>query len=419
VPGVSGAPGLASGPLLTAMRPAGRRGRVLGGTQEDIRRHNLATLLGHLHLSGPLSRADLTGLMGLNRSTIAALVAELAALGAVREDRPERTQSGAGRPSLMVHTCPRAVQVLAAHVGVDRVEVALFGIGGQVMARRRRRLARSTPEAVTGLVATLARTLLASPEIGRVVAMGVSVPGVVGREDGRVRFAPNLGWNETPLGELLAARVAPIPVQLGNDADLGALAEHSRGVARDVDDVVFVAAETGVGGGIILGGRPLLGVGGYAGELGHMKVREDGQRCRCGARGCWETEIGAEAVARALGLPQQADGVTQEAVAQALRRATPATTPALEQVGHYLGLGLANVVNLLNPRLLILGGLLRDLYPLVGEQVRRSLTEAALPAPAEQVALTVPQLGGDAVLAGAAELAWHDLLSDPAAVLSA
>jgi hypothetical protein len=117
------------------MSPNPRPRQAIGGTQEDVRRHNLATMLGHLHVAGPLRRADLTGLMGLNRSTIAALVAELAALGAVREERPEGTQTGAGRPSLVVQPRASRVQVLAADVGVGRVSVALVGLGGIVVAR--------------------------------------------------------------------------------------------------------------------------------------------------------------------------------------------------------------------------------------------------------------------------------------------
>jgi predicted NBD/HSP70 family sugar kinase len=204
-------------------------------------------------------------------------------------------------------------------------------------------------------------------------------------------------------------------VRVGNDADLGALAEHRRGVARGVDDVVFVAGEEGVGCGLILGGRPMLGAGGYAGELGHMTIRPDGRRCRCGARGCWETEIGAEAITRALGRDEI---VTTDGLDEVLRRADPDDLAGLRVVGEALGVGLANVVNLLNPTLVILGAMLARLYPAVEVPVRDALRRAVLRAPGEQVRLAVPELGADAVLLGAAELAWQDLLADPAGVLT-
>lgn len=386
-----------------------------GQAQEDVRRHNLGTLLGHLHLSGPLSRAELTARMGLNRSTIAALVAELGTLGAVHEERPAGTQSGAGRPSLVVR--PNVgVQVIAADIGVDRIDVALVGLGGQVAARRHRgRVEDSTsPASVVDQLLHLVEDVRADPaaKVGRVVGVGVSVPGVIRQTDGCVRFAPNLGWVDEPFGELLT-RGVDLPVHIGNDADLGVLAEHLRGVARGYDDVVFIAGEVGVGGGLIVGGHPLLGAGGYAGELGHMTVRPQGRACRCGARGCWETEIGSSAIGRALGL---SDAGTADVLA-VLRDPQAPVVGALDDVAHFLGLGLASIVNLVNPRLVIIGGLLREIFPLAGDVVRASLDAAALAAPAEQVLLRVPELGGDAVLIGAAELAWQSLLDDPAGTL--
>jgi predicted NBD/HSP70 family sugar kinase len=197
-------------------------------------------------------------------------------------------------------------------------------------------------------------------------------------------------------------------------------------VARAADDLVFVEGEVGVGCGVIIGGRPLSGVGGYAGELGHMTVRPDGRRCRCGARGCWETEIGTEAIARALGLTPTGNQADNDAVIALLRAAAdPGAGPAmavqmaldLGEVAEYLGLGLANVINLLNPELVVLGGVLRELYPIVAGQVGRALAGTALRAPMESVTLAVPELGGDAVLIGAAEFAWEATLADPVAVL--
>jgi predicted NBD/HSP70 family sugar kinase len=177
---------------------------------------------------------------------------------------------------------------------------------------------------------------------------------------------------------------------------------------------VFLAGEVGVGGGCIVGGHPLLGAGGYAGELGHLPLVPGGRPCRCGAHGCWETEIGAAAIGRALGM----EGASSDDLVVATRRAAAEGSDALDGVAYFLGLGLAGVVNLLNPRLIIIAGLLREVFLATGEVVRASLFAAALAAPAEQVRLAVPSLGGDAVLVGASELAWEDLLADPVGVLS-
>ncbi len=398
--------------VTTIHRSSRDSGQPRGSTQEDLRRHNLSAVLNHLHVSGPLSRAELTALLTLNRSTIAGLVCELAGAGLVRE-RADRASVGVGRPSLVVETDPSRVHVLAGVVAVDGLEVALVGLGGVVLARRRGRRGRNrTARGVADDLVALASAVSVDGDAGALQALVVAVPAVVRRSDGCVRLAPNLGWVDEPLGELLAERLAGLPVRVGNDADLGLLAEHRRGAARGVADVVFLAGEAGVGGGAILGGRPLTGAGGYAGELGHVVVRPGGRRCRCGARGCWETEIGAASVARALGLP--ASTGTAEIVAALRRRSDP--TDALRRLGHYLGLGISTVVNLFNPRLLIIGGLLREVYPLVADEVTASLQTAALAAAAEQLRIVVPALGGDASLVGAAELAWSDLLTDPSSV---
>jgi predicted NBD/HSP70 family sugar kinase len=393
------------------------------GSAPDVRRHNLSDLLNHVHLGGAMRRAELTDLTGLNRSTVAGLVVELTALGAVVQEVAQPAPAGwptkAGRPSPVVRACPETVQVLAADVAVGRISMALIGLGGSIVSRRSRPVHDSSAGAMAGLLAAIGRELLASPKAGRVVGLGVAVPGVVHSADGRVRFAPNLGWEDAPFGDLLRAALAgrgidDLPVRVGNDGDLGVLAEHRRGVARGVDDVVFVEGEVGVGCGVIVGGRPLSGAGGYAGELGHMKIRRGGRLCRCGSQGCWETEIGTEAMARALGLPEDAGN---DAVVALLRAGGPQRASQLDGVAKYLGIGLANVVNVFNPQLVVFGGLLRDLYPLVAGRVGRTLAASGLRAPLEQVTFAVPELGGDAVLLGAAESALEDVLADPAKVL--
>ncbi len=384
----------------------------------DVRRTNLAVLLRHLHLDGPMRRAELTDRLGLTRSTVADLVAELARLGAVDQAPTGATavSSGRGRPSPVVRPCPLGVQVLAAEVRVDQVEVALVGLGGTVLRRDSRLLADPAPEPTADLVAAAVASLVADAP-GRVLGLGVAVPGVTRNRDGAVRFAPNLRWRDVSFGRLLADRLPATSVQVVNDGDAGALAEHLRGVARGHDDVVFVEGEVGIGSGVIVDGKPLAGAGGYAGELGHIAVGGlGGRRCRCGSTGCWETEIGLGAIAGGLGLGLE---VPRRTLVDALRAAGPVEVRGLDRVAHHLGAGLATVVNIFNPSLIVLGGLLRELYPQVAAEVQRVMLAGALAAPAEQVRLALPELGDDAVLLGAAEAVWQRVLQDPAGALSA
>jgi predicted NBD/HSP70 family sugar kinase len=158
---------------------------------------------------------------------------------------------------------------------------------------------------------------------------------------------------------------------------------------------------------------PLEGAGGYAGEIGHLPYIPDGKLCHCGSRGCWETEIGAPAIALAVGCPADRVAALGEFL-EGVREATP----ELKEVGRHLGRGLSSAVNLLNPRVIVLGGYLRALLPLVSDDVEAGLASHALIAPRELVRVCLPGLGGDSVLLGAAELAFASLLSDPVACLA-
>ena len=244
-----------------------------------------------------------------------------------------------------------------------------------------------------------------------VVAAGVSVPGVVRRADGLVREAPHLRWQDVPLGERLAGLLG-VPVLVGNDAELGALAEHARGVARGASDVVYVAGAVGVGGGVISDGSAMRGGGGYVGELGHMVVRPDGRPCHCGCRGCWETEVGEAALRRALGLP--VEGSRGEVIAE-LRALSADPAQVTERLGGYcdwLALGLVNVVNLLAPELVVLGGLLGALPDSALDAVNRYLqTHSLVSRAVGETRLVRSALGRDAQLVGAAELAFERVLA--------
>jgi predicted NBD/HSP70 family sugar kinase len=385
-------------------------------TQEEVRRHNLGVLLRLLHVGGTASRSDLASVSGLNRSTVKALTTELAEAGLVRESAPVG-RGGAGRPSILVEPRSEQVWALAVDVGVEHLTAARIGLGGVVLARREVRLPRDSgavPE-VLRRVHALVEPLLAAADRDP-VGIGVAVPGMVGTApDPMVRFAPNLGWVDVPLGRLLADELdSGLTVAVGNEGDLGVMAEHLRGVAADAADAIYLTGEVGLGGGIIIGGRPLTGAGGYAGEVGHMSVNPaTGRVCTCGRRGCWETEVGADAVLLATGAPAGADpaGVLAEAV----RTGDRAGKAVVRRVGRWLGVGVANLVNLFNPEVVVFGGLTRTLFPVLEPYVRAELA-TALAAPRDQVRLELPGLGPDSSLVGAAELAFAPLLGDPLGV---
>jgi predicted NBD/HSP70 family sugar kinase len=398
------------------MTPQRRSG--LGANQEAVRRHNLGTLLRHVHSAGEISRAELTSLMGLNRSTIAGLVGELESLGISEKTTPTGgARQGAGRPSAGVGLAAGGPYVIAVDLGVDRAVVARVGLGGRVLERAQAPV-HSHGEAwqVGASVAALIRRVVDdAPPTAPLVGIGISIPGLVRRSDGLVRLAPNLEWHDVSFGGIvLAALGLDVPVSLANDADLGALAEHVRGAGVGVDDLIYVSGHVGVGAGVIAGGVRLEGAGGYAGEVGHLRFNPQGRPCHCGNLGCWETEVGAHAIAGAIDCPP-------DKVAQLDEVLEGFTVPPreLRATGTALGHGLASIVNTFNPRLIVLGGYFRVLYPLVGAEVDAGLADRALPAPLESVTLVLPALGCDSALLGAAEIALEPLFVDPVAALGA
>ncbi len=389
-----------------------------GTTQEAVRRHNLSLVLSYLHHEGQLSRVELTTRLGLNRSTIGALVGELVGLGVAVEAAPSDSapkRSGAGRPSLDVRPASSAVYVMAVDIAVQRLRVARVGLGGQVLQQAfRSTTERPRPTEIATLIARLVRQLTPTGSQALNMGLGVAVPGVVRQHDGVVRFAPNLKWRDVPLGALITERLgSDLPVRLANDAHLGVRAEVARGAAIGGTNVVFLMADIGLGGGVLVDGRPLRGVGGYAGEWGHLQVNSRGRVCRCGSVGCWETEVCAPAVARALQVPAAEVAASLERLARRKK-----SSRKLQQVGRYLGLGLGDVVNVLNPEVIILGGVLAQLLEIMPEAIREAMAEASLTASREHIRITTPGLGVDSVLLGAGEWAFAELLADPAGAVA-
>jgi predicted NBD/HSP70 family sugar kinase len=379
-----------------------------GARPDEARRHNRAALLRRLHVDGPCTRATLASELGLNRSTIKAVVDGLAEAGVVTEALPAQ-RNGAGRPSLMVLPEPEAAVVLAVDVRVEQVAMSMVGIGGQVLGRHSWNLHHRTrtPGEVITHVAESAQ-LLAEELAVTALGVGVSVPGVVRRDDGFVHEAPNLAWREVALGSRLVT-VLKVPVQVANDAELGALAEHVRGDARNVDDLVYISGDKGVGGGVISDGRPLRGTRGYVGELGHLVVRPGGRPCYCGSRGCWETEVGEAALCRALGLPE--DTPRGVVVAELRSLATAPLPGPLDEFTEWLVTGLVTVVNMMAPELVVLGDLFTALPPAVVGEARAQVHERSLVSRAVGgTRIETSPLGRDAKLVGAAELAFEPIL---------
>ena len=392
----------------------------LGHRSETVRRANLSTIVRELHQGGPLSRSELVTRTGLTRSAIRGLIGELVA-GDLATEGPAALDGTPGRPSPVVRPDPHGAVVLAFEIAVDSLAVGAVGLGGQVLDLVRIELPRgrsSVDDITTALVGLAATIRSRLPTDDGIVGAGVAIVGIVRRSDGMVSMAPNLGWRDEPLGaRLTQALDLQIPIAFANESDLAALAEHRRGAARDIDDVVLVWGSVGVGGGLVVDGEPLTGAAGYSGEVGHIPVNPDGDACRCGSTGCWETEVGSSALLRRAGYPPEGGHVAVDAVLAQAAAGDPTALAAFAETGRWLGIGLAGIINILNPDLVLLGGRLAPSYPFVRSTLEAELDRRVLRASRGLVRVVPASLGDDAPLLGAAELAFEPLLADPAAWL--
>jgi predicted NBD/HSP70 family sugar kinase len=387
-----------------------------GQRSETVRRANLSAIVRQLHLRGAQSRSELVARTGLTRTAIRALIGELVAGDLVVEE-PGEPNGTAGRPSPLVRPRPGAIVVLALQIAVDSFAAALIGVGGETIGKVRIPRPRghfSVDEIVADLRELTGRLPIAEHR-DQIIGVGVAVAGVVRRTDGVVSRAPNLGWHDVPLGAKLAeALELDVPVRVANEADLGAMAELRRGAARGADNLLLIWGEVGVGGGIIVDGVPLTGVSGYAGEVGHMPVNPDGRRCGCGSTGCWETEVGEGALLRHAGRAPDAGPDEVDEVLRLAAEGDARALDALHTVGRWIGVGLTGLVNLLNPRVIVLGGLLARVHPFIDRPLDAQLDAMTLSGPRGVVRVTPAALGIDALIIGAAELAMEPYVADPA-----
>ena len=388
-----------------------------GLRSESIRRANLSAIARELHDAGPLSRSELGARTGLTRSTIRALIGEFAAAGLASEVSPGGAGTP-GRPSVVVTPNSSRPTVLALEINVDSIAAAVVGFGGAIdqLERVERPRGKLSLEDTVADLAALARRLQGfHARRSDVAGIGVAVAGIVRHADGFVSLAPNLGWQNVALGQAIRRALGAFaPVSLANDADLGALAELRRGAARGCANVVFISGEVGVGGGVIVDGRRLAGAAGYGGEIGHMPVNPAGAPCHCGSIGCWETEIGEDALLVRAGHTKGGGRGEVEAVLDEARDGRAEANEAIDELGKWLGIGLAGLVNIFNPERIVLGGRFAKLFPFVAGTVGRQLDRYALSAARSLVTLSPAALAEDAPVIGAAELAFEAFLADPA-----
>jgi predicted NBD/HSP70 family sugar kinase len=388
---------------------------AVGRTTRDLRRHNRTSVLSRLYLHGPASRFDLMRATGLSSATVSNVVTDLVADGLVAE--AGLLVSDGGRPRTLLEVRPGYARVVGVDIGETHVQVGLFDWTLDTLATATYPMDAGHPEpaVLAGLVTAGIEevTAKAGADSAALLGVGVGVPGTV-LPDGLVH-APTLGWSGVPFDALLRPHVAA-PLHLDNCARTLGQAEMWRGAGRGAERAIVGLLAVGVGAAVATGSPG--GVTSTTSEWGHTVIEAGGAPCRCGSYGCLEAYVGAEAILRHYQHTPDAPtlaaaGIEGQIAALAADAARPgAAADTVYWAAEYLGIGVANLVNLLSPdRVILSGWLSMVLGPVMLPAVHDAMRRHSLDYMAAGTRLELGQLGQEAVALGAATLPVHELLT--------
>ncbi|WP_225849377.1 ROK family transcriptional regulator [Streptomyces sp. HPF1205] len=377
------------------------------GSQSSLHRANLERVVRAVRLAGSLTQAEIARSTGLSAATVSNIVRELRDNGTVQVTP---TSSG-GRRARSVALSGDAGIVVGVDFGHSHLRVAVGNLAHQVLAEQSEPIDvdASASEGFDRAEQLVAR-LVESTGIGqrKVLGVGLGVPGPIDVESGVLGSTAILpGWSGINPRQELSDRLG-VPVQVDNDANLGALGELVWGGGRGVRDLAYIKVASGVGAGLVIDGRIYRGPGGTAGEIGHITLDESGPVCRCGNRGCLETFTAARYVLELL-RGSHGEGLTVPRMVQLARGGDPGCRRVIGDVGRHIGMGVASLCNILNPSRIVLGGDLAEAGELVLGPVRESVSRYAIPSAAQRLSVVPGALGARAEVLGALALVLSEM----------
>jgi glucokinase-like ROK family protein len=398
------------------------------GDQTLLRQINLSAILNHIRIETPISRAVLAERTGLNKATISNLVNELIDKKFVKELGVKN--SGIGRPSSLLVLNPEAGFILSSEIGVDFISVIGTDFSPKILFEITKKIEPNLEPTIVidMLIAILKRAQnKCRKSVGNnFLGLALGVPGLVDFESGCLLFAPNLQWKDIPLKSILSSEF-DAPIFVDNEANHATLGEYFFGNAFLYDDVLYLSVGIGLGGGMLREGQLLRGVGGMAGEFGHMTADPDGDMCGCGNRGCWETQASQkvlfkyvrEALAKGeTSILQESCGhnlelLNTDLIIDAAKRNDRVALESLKKVGRHLGIGISSLINALNPGIIVLGGILSSAWEILEPEINQELTNRALYWNRESTKVVLGKNGSKSCVMGGIATVYQMILSEP------
>ena len=392
--------------------------------QESIRKVNTSIVLNVLRLHSPISRAELASITKLNPSTISNIINVLIGDGLVLE--LDMMESKIGRPGIALALRPEAGAVVGVEIGVGFISVILTDFVANILWREwvEFSLTKAQIEVISEAEKLIDHALSIAEERNfGLLGIGVGVPGLVNTNQGELLFAPNLGWKNVPL-RLMWNQRFHLPLYVENEANLAALGEYYFGVGRAVDNFIYLSSGVGLGGGLILNGKLFTGEYGFASEIGHIQRDPQGEQCGCGRRGCWETQVGPRAVLQrvkrliesdpgntiAQNVNGDIDKLTFNQVVDFALQGDQLCLAAMEEVGKNLGTGIADLANIFNPKMVVIGGAFSYGRAILLPVLEETIANETLSPVKQNLRIEFSEHGADACVLGAIAVVLDDIL---------
>ena len=399
---------------------------MITGDQEKVRKINKSIVMNTLRLHAPISRARVANLTGLNRGTVSNIVNALIDEGLVSENESE--DGKVGRPGISLRLRPDGGAVVGIEIDVDLITIVLTNFAAETLWESNVEINPSDSQTSIIRQAELLvdqALSIASEKQLRPLGIGVALPGLINLRRGDLTIAPNLNWKDVPFRLMWNQRFR-LPIFVENEANLAALGEYYFGVARGCENFIYLSSGIGLGGGLMFSGKLFRGGFGYAGEIGHIQRDPLGEKCSCGRIGCWETQVGPRAVLRKVKKELQLhpdrslldachgdlDILTFKMVVKFALEGNQTCRQAIEDVARYLGEGIADMVNVFNPELVVIGGEFIQGKDILQPIIEKTIFSSALQPSTDGLRIAFSERGANAGAFGAIAIVLDDILRE-------
>jgi glucokinase-like ROK family protein len=372
-----------------------------------MRSNNKRQILEFIRKNGPSTKRGIAQKLGISITTVATFINEL-----LNEDRitaSGNAASSGGRKSELYRLNPDSLYVIGVDLQVDRIIMLLINLQGEVLGVEEVKFNRTDEWKIASLLNQAIIKICDSTKIpfAKISGVGIGVPGIVNHQTGIIEFAPNLGWKNVDLPVLLPV---DLPVIVENEAKAAAVGEATFGSAQGYANVIYVSLGLGIGTGLIFNNNLFYGHNFLAGEFGHMAIVPDGLPCQCGKKGCWEVYASNNA---ALKLYQEYSGIelsSYDELLKALFEENPVAVKVFAEIVNYLGLGIANLINGLNPEMIVIGGKITEAESLIHYRLLKVIKEKCFEYSYRGVSLQFSGLKNRATALGVGSLMIDSLL---------